>query len=194
MAVIENKNNRIVGLLGIFSVLVFSISLIIFGNLNPTFDFIDDFVSKLGAKGAPNAILWNIIGFGLVGDMLTGFGIIYGSILKDKLAGVLLAFFGIGFAFTAIPIDMAASESAVSKAHIVAICLALAFWLFGLARIASNQLIEQKVRFRANVTALLIVIAMIGFAVGFWSMPITCLLYTSPSPRDQRGSRMPSSA
>ena len=24
--------------------------------------------------------------------------------------------------------------------------------------------------------------------------PVTCLLYTSPSPRDQRGSRMPSSA
>ena len=28
-------------------------------------------------------------------------------------------------------------------------------------------------------------------AVGVW---ISCLLYTSPSPRDQRGSRMPSSA
>ena len=26
------------------------------------------------------------------------------------------------------------------------------------------------------------------------AMPLTCLLYTSPSPRDQRGSRMPSSA
>ena len=26
------------------------------------------------------------------------------------------------------------------------------------------------------------------------SSPLTCLLYTSPSPRDQRGSRMPSSA
>ena len=25
-------------------------------------------------------------------------------------------------------------------------------------------------------------------------MPSNCLLYTSPSPRDQRGSRMPSSA
>ena len=25
-------------------------------------------------------------------------------------------------------------------------------------------------------------------------LPATCLLYTSPSPRDQRGSRMPSSA
>ena len=29
---------------------------------------------------------------------------------------------------------------------------------------------------------------------GFDGAPQTCLLYTSPSPRDQRGSRMPSSA
>ena len=27
-----------------------------------------------------------------------------------------------------------------------------------------------------------------------WMLPSVCLLYTSPSPRDQRGSRMPSSA
>ena len=33
-------------------------------------------------------------------------------------------------------------------------------------------------------------------ARGFWQFmrPTACLLYTSPSPRDQRGSRMPSSA
>ena len=29
---------------------------------------------------------------------------------------------------------------------------------------------------------------------GFFEQALTCLLYTSPSPRDQRGSRMPSSA
>ena len=28
----------------------------------------------------------------------------------------------------------------------------------------------------------------------YWPEVVTCLLYTSPSPRDQRGSRMPSSA
>ena len=28
----------------------------------------------------------------------------------------------------------------------------------------------------------------------FNTVSVTCLLYTSPSPRDQRGSRMPSSA
>ena len=34
-----------------------------------------------------------------------------------------------------------------------------------------------------------------GNCPGGWGMqPSLCLLYTSPSPRDQRGSRMPSSA
>ena len=33
-----------------------------------------------------------------------------------------------------------------------------------------------------------------GFAAGEWFEVDACLLYTSPSPRDQRGSRMPSSA
>ena len=34
----------------------------------------------------------------------------------------------------------------------------------------------------------------VEFLVGVKLVPIICLLYTSPSPRDQRGSRMPSSA
>ena len=32
------------------------------------------------------------------------------------------------------------------------------------------------------------------FGIDFGNLPKACLLYTSPSPRDQRGSRMPSSA
>ena len=32
------------------------------------------------------------------------------------------------------------------------------------------------------------------FGYGRPNRPVRCLLYTSPSPRDQRGSRMPSSA
>ena len=40
-------------------------------------------------------------------------------------------------------------------------------------------------------------IALLSIALqdlGVPALSITCLLYTSPSPRDQRGSRMPSSA
>ena len=36
--------------------------------------------------------------------------------------------------------------------------------------------------------------AMIGFVVGVLTEALTCLLYTSPSPRDRQKSRMPSSA
>ena len=34
---------------------------------------------------------------------------------------------------------------------------------------------------------------LLGDLFDFWFEYKTCLLYTSPSPRDQRGSRMPSS-
>ena len=39
------------------------------------------------------------------------------------------------------------------------------------------------------------VVLHVGIALfGIVGLPYICLLYTSPSPRDQRGSRMPSSA
>ena len=37
-------------------------------------------------------------------------------------------------------------------------------------------------------------IFMLIAALSSWAVFLDCLLYTSPSPRDQRGSRMPSSA
>ena len=58
---------------------------------------------------------------------------------------------------------------------------------------------DAWIRLKANTRALIslyIVIGLLAFTlVGplLWSVD-PCLLYTSPSPRDQRGSRMPSSA
>ncbi|MFK8161818.1 MAG: hypothetical protein AB8H12_05085 [Lewinella sp.] len=68
---------------------VFLGSLVVLGKLNEDFSFVNDFVSKLGATGAPNAIWWNLLGFVLVGILLMGFGFIYGAYLKDKLTGWL---------------------------------------------------------------------------------------------------------
>ena len=45
----------------------------------------------------------------------------------------------------------------------------------------------QRRKIWYTITAAVIIISFIGLL-------IRCLLYTSPSPRDQRGSRMPSSA
>lgn len=162
-----------VGAFGLLSVLTLMAALLFFGFSNAGFSFFHDFISKLGAQGEPNAFWFNVIGFIAVGAFLFVFGLSYGRLLQDKLLSILLSFFGLGFAFTAIPMDMEFSTTSVSKAHIVVICLGLAFWMFGLSRLGSNKNLAHKIRIRANLMAVLLLLSMIGFVLGFWSMPIT---------------------
>ena len=57
-----------------------------------------------------------------------------------------------------------------------------------------EDLVDLTLGWRGRVaTTAGIVLLQIGCLVGYANI-LTCLLYTSPSPRDQRGSRMPSSA
>ncbi len=161
---------NVAGTLGLLAVAVFLIALLVFGLANRDFSFWDDFISSLGAKGAPNAQLWNIVGFALVGVLLFAFGLSYGLLLRDRLLAVFLSLFGLGFAFIASPMDF--SDEEVSKAHILAVCLGLACWLLGLSRMGYNPLLAQKVRTRANVTATLILVSILGFVLGAWTMPI----------------------
>ena len=65
------------------------------------------------------------------------------------------------------------------------------FWLFGLISVAGAQSAVNNVTpdfpNPENVR--------VDGGLLLWdAVPDACLLYTSPSPRDQRGSRMPSSA
>jgi hypothetical membrane protein len=162
-----------VGILGIASVVNLILAILIFGVLNSNFSFLNDFISKLGAKGEPNALLFNLFGFVSVGILTSVFGFAYGRLQKDKLLSILLSLFGIGFAFTAVPVDFQVESSGYSKAHIVAICLGLAFWLFGLSRMGYNKKLNKKVRIRANIAAVLLTISIIGAAIELWSMPVT---------------------
>ena len=166
-------SRKCTGLFGVSSVITLIIALLIFGLLNSEFSFLEDYISKLGAKGEPNALLFNLIGFVVVGILLLIFGFLYGMILNDKLLSMLLSFFGLGFAFTAIPVDLGLSNSSFSKAHVVAICLGLAFWLFGLSRLGYNTNLTMKIRKRANFTAVILVLAIIGSVLDFWPMPVT---------------------
>ena len=166
-------NKKTIGIIGLTSVVVWIVSLIVFGLSNPNFSFLNDYVSLLGAKGEPNALWFNLIGFVLVGLLLVVFGFSFGFLLKDKLLAILLSLFGLGFVLTAIPMDMEFNRTPVSKAHIVSICLGLAAWLFGLARMGANKSLPKKVQVGANIAATLLTLSMIGFAIELWSMPIT---------------------
>lgn len=162
-----------VGIFGLLPVIILVISLLVFGFSNEKFSFFNDFISKLGAKGEPNAFWFNIIHFMTVGTLMFIFGMTYGVLMNDKVLSILLSLFGLGFAFTAIPIDLQLPNTPLSKAHVVAICLGLAFWMFGLSRLGYNQAIGRVVKNRANFFALALLISMIGFVLGIWSMPIT---------------------
>ena len=63
--------------------------------------------------------------------------------------------------------------------------LFVGFWRIPGLRYARQHKIPCISFFRTN---------FIEYLADFFPLPKPCLLYTSPSPRDQRGSRMPSSA
>jgi len=166
----STDHRRRAGVLGLAGVLLFIFSFLVFGNLNPSFNFKDDFVSKLGALDEPYAFWWNLIGFGLVGVLQIGFGALYGRVLNDKLSSVLLVFFGVGLVFTAFPSGVGDSNKAFLKVHVIAICLALASWLLALSRLSYNSSNDAAVRRRANIASVLIVLSISGFSFQIWSM------------------------
>jgi hypothetical protein len=144
----------------------------LFATLNPGFDPVNDYVSKLGAKGQPYAFWRNLLGFGTVGALILAFGATYGAHLGDRLVGVLLALFGIGFAATSVPVDIADPGSSLSKAHTVAICLGLACFMGALARLAHARSNGQATRRSANAAATLLGVAGFGYLAQLWSMPV----------------------
>ena len=78
----------------------------------------------------------------------------------------------------------------------------LAFLVFNFLAYGTTPLVATALGDGRRAEAGRLVSAALGIAVVLgmvaalllWGLAETCLLYTSPSPRDQRGSRMPSSA
>ena len=64
-----------------------------------------------------------------------------------------------------------------------------------LATLTDSAVELPLLRVRVGLDALLGLVPVVGDLLGaLIALYFPCLLYTSPSPRDQRGSRMPSSA
>jgi hypothetical membrane protein len=165
--------NRVAGILGLTAVGLFAFALAVFSVLNPEFRLLDDYISKLGALGQPYALWWNLIGFVTVGLLFAAFGLTYGRVLQDPPIAILLAFFGVGFAATGVPVDLGDEGAGFSKAHTVAICIGLAAFLFCLARMAHLPSFEKRTRQTANLAAAFIGVSIGGAALKLWSMPVT---------------------
>ena len=161
-----DKRLRIVtAVFGLMSVSVFACSFVLFGSLHPDFDIFNDFISKLGGQGQPNAFCWNVLGFATVGLLLAAFGWLFGLCRNDRTLGACLMVSGFGFSLAAIPADFADGQSPLSKAHFVSVCLSLAGFCFGLARLAASRS-NKNDRVTANVVIVLAIIPVVCVSGG----------------------------
>ena len=135
-----------------------------------------------------------------------------GSVITESnLLSVFLIFVGLGFilAFTpchlpTIPIlsSIIIGQTDQNKTKAFALSLtyvfgmAVTYSVFGtLTALAGNQM-QALFTMSGFIIFMAILFIFLGLSMlGLYNMQMpSCLLYTSPSPRDQRGSRMPSSA
>ena len=156
---------------GLLSVLVFLCSFLLFGFLRPDFDAFGDFISKLGGKGQPYAFGWNVVGFGAVGLLLAAFGWLFGLCRNDRILGTCLMVAGLGFALAAIPTDFAEPQSPLSAAHFVSICLSLAGFCFGLARLTGSRSTDYD-RTMANWVIALSILPIVFVSGGASAEPV----------------------
>jgi len=162
----------IASFLGLFSAGLFVTSFFAIALATPGYDLFKDYISLLGASGQPFALWWNLLGFVSVGFMFAAFGWAYSRVVNDIWVGVFLMISGIGFAMGAIPADFINPDLHLSKAHFVSICLALAGWCLGLARIDHIRPGPRIARISATLAGTFVVLTMIATALGLISAPI----------------------
>lgn len=128
-------NARIIGFVGLAATIWFWVALFLFAAFVPNYTHATKAVSELGALGTPNAVLWNVFGFGLVGVCLTLSGFQAARLIKpdSKVASVTLLLSGVAFALTAIPADMNDLSAFTSRGHIVASVATGGLWFIGAA-------------------------------------------------------------
>ena len=134
-------NARVIGFVGLAATIWFWVALFLFAKFVPNYSHATKAISELGAVGTPNAFLWNVFGFGLVGVCLTLTGFQAARLIKpnSKFARVSLLLSGVAFALTAIPADMNDLSAFTSRVHIVASIATGGLWFIGAACLVGSN-------------------------------------------------------
>jgi hypothetical membrane protein len=153
--------------------------LFILGTLQPNYSQVRDFISELGAEGAPFANVMNYVGIALVGALLALFSIplyrvtkpgwlVLGGAASMALSG--LTFIVVGF-FPCDPGCSVAAPSMTMRVHILAGFSAmgtqsLAAWLYGFGLIARSGSRQYAIASLALESVAIVALALL---VGFGS-------------------------
>jgi hypothetical membrane protein len=162
-----------VGFLGIAACVVFWATSFVLGALRPSYSHSLDTISELGARGTPNAIWWNVVGFIVPGLLLAwAGGVIAQSIGREQskvrsLAGLLLALSGLAIAVQGVlPADMtngvADITSPYTRGHFISSLVAAAAWSIGVLLLTGPMKRSPEWRRLRIVSIVLVLLAVVA--------------------------------
>jgi hypothetical membrane protein len=162
-----------VGFLGIAACVVFWAASFVLGALRPSYSHSLNTISELGARGTPNAIWWNVVGFIVPGLLLAlAGGVIAQSIGRGQsklrsLAGLLLVLSGLAIAGQGVlPADMtngvADITSQYTRGHFISSLVAAATWSIGVLLLTGLMKRSPDWRSLRVVSIVLVLLALVA--------------------------------
>lgn len=162
-------NTRLAGLAGMAVPFWFAAAYFLVSSLRSDYRHFNMAISELGSVGAPNALLWNLLGYILPGLMIAYLGWVSRQLLPASRSGAVvagsIAASGIMMALSGVfPGDFENRTSLTMLLHSAASILSYVFFLvggFGLAGISAKS--QTLGKFHYPLLALLIASIVTGF-------------------------------
>jgi hypothetical membrane protein len=100
----DAHEKKLLALCGIAGPLIYVFIVLVLASLTPGYSHVADYMSELGATGAPYALVMNTLGFFLLGILMVGFavGLHYGIRQGSEVGPLLIATSGIFIILTGI--------------------------------------------------------------------------------------------
>ena len=166
-------STRVSGLLGIAACVEFWAASFVLGALRPSYSHSVNTISELGARGTPNATVWNIVGFMVPGVLLALVGgVIAHSIGRQKsglgtLSSVLLVLSGLAIAGQgAIPAEMtngvADITSPYTRGHFISSLVSAAAWVVGVLLLSGPMKKSPEWRGLRSISIVLVLLALVA--------------------------------
>jgi len=163
-------NRKLLSLGGLAASLNFVLMLILFSAITPGYSNITQGVSELGMSNSPHALLWNLLGFGLVGVLILVFAWSLYFELKATRAGILTAVLtgvsGLGYIGLGIfPAAIGFQPSTSTTLHTIMVMISFFSFIVAALVFAVNLRHDSFWKHWAIFSAVMGAIGLLSFAI-----------------------------
>ena len=161
---------KLFALCGIAASILFTALFILFAALTPGYDHLSHAVSELGMSNSPYALLWNLLGFGLVGLLIVVFAwslyLEFKSTRGGMLLSTLIGISGLGYVGLGIfPATIGFQPSTATTLHTMMVMTSYFAFIIAAFAFAVSQRNNPDWKRWALFSAAMGAIGLLSFAV-----------------------------